>query len=47
MNLGEVFYRQMLRERNVEAIVDGDTRRTYAEWYEDICAVAGGLQAAA
>ena len=44
MNLGEVFYRQMLRERNVEAIVDGDTRRTYAQWYEDICAVAGGLK---
>ena len=44
MNLGEVFYRQMLRERNAEAIVDGDTRRTYAQWYEDICAVAGGLK---
>jgi 2-furoate---CoA ligase len=44
MNLGKVFYRQMLREGNAEAIVDGDTRRTYADWYAEICAVAGGLQ---
>lgn len=45
MNLGEVFYRHMLREPGAEAIVDGDTRRAYGDWYTEICAVAGGLQA--
>ena len=44
MNLGKVFYRQILREGGAEAIVDGEIRRTYRDWYEEICAVAGGLQ---
>lgn len=47
MNLGEVFYRHMLREPGVEAIVDGENRRDYSIWYKEICAVAGGLQTAA
>lgn len=45
MNLGEVFYRHMLREPGAEAIVDGDTRRNFGDWYSEIRAVAGGLQA--
>jgi len=45
MNLGEVFYRHMLREPGAEAVIDGEIRRDYAAWYEEICAVAGGLQA--
>ncbi|MGB0629329.1 MAG: class I adenylate-forming enzyme family protein [Alphaproteobacteria bacterium] len=44
MNLGKVFYRQMLREGNAEAIVDGATRRNYGDWYDEIRAVAGGLK---
>lgn len=45
MNIGEVFYRHMLREPGAEAIVDGKTRRNFGDWYADIRAVAGGLQA--
>ena len=44
MNLGQVFYRQMLREGRAEAIVDGDIRRDFESWYGEICAVAGGLK---
>ena len=43
MNLGTVFYRSMLRQPDALAVVDGETRRTFAEWYEDVRAVAGGL----
>lgn len=45
MNLGEVFYRHMLRDPGAAAVVDGGTRRSFGEWYEEIRAVAGGLQA--
>ena len=45
MNLGEVFYRHMLRDPGAVAIVDGETRRNFGDWYEEIRAVAGGLQA--
>ena len=45
MNLGEVFYRHVQRDPRAEAVVDGELRRDYAGWYEDIRAVAGGLQA--
>tara|TARA_R110000868_G_scaffold190962_2_gene435101 strand:+ start:12042 stop:13586 length:1545 start_codon:yes stop_codon:yes gene_type:complete len=44
MNLGAVFYRHMLREPGAIGIVDGDTRRSFGDWYDDIRAVAGGLQ---
>jgi 2-furoate---CoA ligase len=44
MNLGSVFYRHMLREPGAVAIVDGETRREFGDWYDDIRAVAGGLQ---
>ncbi len=45
MNLGEVFYRHMLRDPGAVAIVDGETRRNFGDWYAEIRAVAGGLQA--
>ena len=44
MNLGSVFYRHMLREPGAIAIVDGETRREFGDWYDDIRAVAGGLR---
>ena len=44
MNLGKVLYRHVLREGHAEALADGETRRTYDDWYRDICAVAGGLK---
>ena len=44
MNLGTVFHRHMLREPGAVAIVDGETRRTFGDWYGEILAVAGGLQ---
>ena len=44
MNLGTFFDRQVLREPRAEAIVDGDTRRNFEDWYRDIRAVAGGLK---
>ena len=43
MNLGEFFYRQTLREGGAEAVVDGDVRRSYQDWYQEILTVAGGL----
>lgn len=45
MNLGEIFYRHVLRDPEATAVVDGDTRRTYAEWYGEVRRVAGGLAA--
>ena len=45
MNLGEFFRRQVLRDPKAIAVTDGELRRTYAEWYDEIRAVAGGLQA--
>jgi 2-furoate---CoA ligase len=44
MDLGTAFACSVAREGGAEAIVDGDRRRTYAAWYGEIRAVAGGLQ---
>ena len=44
MNLGEAFRRNMMREPGALAIVDGDVRRSFAQWYDEIRAVAGGLR---
>lgn len=44
MNLGTVFYRHMLREPGATGIVDGEIRRTFGDWYDEIRAVAGGLK---
>ncbi len=45
MNLGEAFQRAAARAPDAEAIVDGDRRQTYADWYDTICRTAGGLVA--
>ncbi len=44
MNLGTVICRHALREPSALAIIEGDTRRTFGQWYDEICAVAGGLR---
>jgi 2-furoate---CoA ligase len=44
MDLGSAFAVSVLRQPRQEAIVEGDLRRTYAEWYGEIKAVAGGLR---
>lgn len=44
MDLGSAFAVSVRRQPNQEAFVDGPRRVTYAEWYHEIKAVAGGLQ---
>ena len=44
MNLGEIFCRHVLRDPGAEAVVDGDIRRTYDAWYDEVLHVAGGLR---
>ena len=44
MDLGTAFAVSVLRRPHQEAIVDGDRRRSYAQWYSEIKAVAGGLK---
>ncbi|MEW6453087.1 MAG: AMP-binding protein [Pseudomonadota bacterium] len=45
MDLGRSFLTSVLRQPGAEAVVDGSVRRTYAQWYEEIKAAAGGLKA--
>jgi 2-furoate---CoA ligase len=44
MDLGMAFACAVRRQPGAEAIVDGGVRRSYAEWYGEIRAVAGGLR---
>ena len=44
MDLGTLFHFAVQRCPGAEAIVDGNTRRTYGQWYDEIRAVAGGLR---
>lgn len=44
MDLGSVFAVSVLRCPNNEAFVEGSRRMTYAGWYREIKAVAGGLR---
>ena len=46
MDLGTAFACSVSRHGDAEALVDGDRRSTYAAWYGEIRAVAGGLQGA-
>lgn len=46
MNLGQAFQRAVTRAPDAIAIVDGDRRQTFAEWYDSVCRVAGGLRGA-
>jgi 2-furoate---CoA ligase len=43
MDLGSAFVVSVMRQPNEIAIVDGDRRKTYADWYNEIRGVAGGL----
>ena len=45
MDLGTLFQFAVERQPDAEAIVDGGLRRTYAAWYGEIRALAGGLRA--
>ena len=45
MNLGQAFQRAVTRTPDAVAVVDGDRRQSFAEWYESICRVTGGLRA--
>jgi 2-furoate---CoA ligase len=44
MDLGSAFAVSVLRQPHAEAIVDGERRSTYAQWYGEIRAVAGALR---
>lgn len=44
MDLGSAFAVSVLRQPHQEAIVDGDRRVFYAQWYREIKTVAGGLK---
>jgi 2-furoate---CoA ligase len=44
MDLGSAFAVSVLRRPDQEAIIDGDRRLSYAQWYREIKAVAGGLK---
>src|SRR5260370_23822205 len=44
MALATAFACSVLRRPGSEAIVDGGRRRTYAQWYAEIQAIAGALR---
>ena len=44
MDVGTAFAFSVLRQPDHEAIVDRGRRRTYAQWYAEIRAVAGALR---
>ena len=43
-DLGRTYLQSVERRGSSLAVVDGDTRLTYAQWFERIRAVAGGLE---
>jgi len=43
LDLGRTFLQSVERSPDAVAVVDGETRLTYAEWHGQIMAVAGGL----
>jgi 2-furoate---CoA ligase len=43
LDLGTSFLASVARDATALAIVDGDTRLTYAQWYQRISALVGGL----
>lgn len=44
MDLGTLFHFAVQRCPGAEAVVDGETRRSYEQWYAEIRNVAGGLR---
>ena len=45
LDLGRTFLQSVERSPVALAIVDGDIRLTYAQWFDKVCHVAGGLAA--
>src|SRR5262245_17761729 len=45
LDLGTSFLASVARDPNALAIVDGDVRLTYAQWYRRVSAVVAGLDA--
>jgi 2-furoate---CoA ligase len=45
LDLGTSFIASVARDPRALAVVDGEVRRTYAEWYRDISSVVAGLDA--
>jgi len=43
LDLGRTFLQSVERSPRAAAIVDGAVRRSYGQWYEDVCAAAAGL----
>ena len=44
-DLGRSFVASVERSPNALAVVDGDRRLSYAEWYAEVCRVIDGLTA--
>jgi 2-furoate---CoA ligase len=44
MDLGSAFAASVMRQPRQEALVEGNRRMTYADWYREIGSVAGGLR---
>lgn len=44
MDLGTLFHFAVQRSPGAEAIVDGSTRRSYGQWYDEVRCTAGGLR---
>lgn len=44
MDLGTIIDAASARDPHALAFVDGGVRKSFAEWYDDICRLAGGLQ---
>ena len=44
-DLGRSFVASVERSANALAVVDGDRRLSYAEWYGEVCRVIDGLAA--
>ena len=45
MTIARILTASMLRDPDAIAIVDGKTRLTYREWYDEVQKVTGGLAA--
>ena len=44
MDLGTIIDAAVARDADALAFVDGDIRKSFAQWHDDICRVAGGLK---
>lgn len=44
MDLGTIIDAAVARDPDALAFVDGDVRKSFSQWHDDICRLAGGLQ---